>query len=175
MHLDREILHDLYERYAGRVYRRCFYLLRNEDEAADAMHDVFLKALNNIDGFRAQASPLTWLTKIATNHCFNLLRAKRALWRQELVQMARVEVAVEKGEQLQFERGQLLRAVLARCDDKVQELAVFYFVDEMTQEEIAELVGLSVPTVRKRIKLFLEQARRELAQLLPGAELADCV
>ncbi len=78
----RTALRELYARYGGSVYGRCEYLLRDRARAEDAMQDVFAKALVSFTDFRAEASPLTWLTKIATHHCLNLMRADRAPWHQ---------------------------------------------------------------------------------------------
>jgi len=172
---DREVLSDLYQRYASRVYQRCRYLLRNDEDARDAMHDVFIKVLDNLDGFRGQASPFTWITRIATNHCLNVLRSRRARWHDELRDLARVAEQTRESEHVTIERLDLLHALLARCDAKLQELAIYYFVDEMTQDEIAELVGLSVPTLRKRLRHFMRLARRELGKALPDVQLKEAV
>ncbi|MFH1809926.1 MAG: sigma-70 family RNA polymerase sigma factor [Pseudomonadota bacterium] len=170
---DREVLRELYELYATRVYSRCRYLLRDDEEARDAMQDVFIKVLGNLEGFRGQASRLTWITRIATNHCLNILRARKARWKTDLLQLGKVAEQTRDDEHSQIERLDLLRALLARCDRQVQELAVYYFVDEMTQEEIAQAVGLSVPTVRKRLRGFLRTARRELEKIMPWVELKE--
>src|SRR3954449_12936952 len=101
----RAALRELYAKYGGTVYGRCQYLLGDATKAEDAMQDVFAKALTawrEFRGdaspltwltriatppppppqFRGDASPLTWLTRIATHHCLNLLRAERAPWHQ---------------------------------------------------------------------------------------------
>ena len=65
----RTELRDLYERYGASVFGRCAYVLRDRSKAEDAMQDVFAKALTHYGSFRAEASPLTWLIKIATHHC----------------------------------------------------------------------------------------------------------
>jgi RNA polymerase sigma factor (sigma-70 family) len=75
-------MRELYTKYGGSVMGRCRYLLKDATKAEDAMHDVFARALTHGDDFRAEASPLTWLMKIATNHCLNQLRSERAGWRQ---------------------------------------------------------------------------------------------
>jgi len=170
---DREVLRELYELYASRVYQRCRYLLKDEEEARDAMHDVFLKVHDKLDTFRGQSSQLTWLTRIATNHCLNLMRSRRAKWRGEIKELAKVAEQTRDSDQAALERHDLIHAVLARCDKNVQELAVYYFVDEMTQEEIAALAGISVPTLRKRLRSFMRVARRELKKVFPDAELKE--
>src|ERR1700747_468641 len=76
----RAALRELYTKYGGTVYGRCQFLLRDSAKAEDAMQDVFAKALVSLSAFRAESSPLTWLMKIATHHCLNLIRAERAPW-----------------------------------------------------------------------------------------------
>ena len=58
----------------------------------------------------------------------------------------------------------LVRKLLDRFDVKTQAVVVHYYVDEMSQEEVAVAVGLSVPTVRKRLRQFVEKSRRELTR-----------
>ena len=169
----REQLRQLYDLYAPQVYRRCQYLLRDDDEAQDAMHDVFIKVQKNLAKFREQSSPLTWMTRIATNHCLNILRSRRALWRQQLGEIEKVGAQQREPGQAELERQDLLRAVLARVDKDLQELAVYYFIDAMKQNEIALATGLSVPTVRKRLRKFLQQARRELQRQFPDLQLKE--
>src|SRR5256885_5568663 len=81
---DRGLLAELYEKHAAAVYGRCRYLLRNEDDAKDALQDVFAKALRALPEFRAAASPSTWILRIATHHCLNAMRAGRARWKDQL-------------------------------------------------------------------------------------------
>src|SRR4051812_6714125 len=55
----RGLLAELYEKHAPAVYARCRYLLRDDDEAKDALQEVFAKALRALSGFRSAASPTT--------------------------------------------------------------------------------------------------------------------
>ncbi len=125
------------------------------------MHDVFARALTHADDFRADASPLTWLMKIATHHCLNQLRSERAGWRQwfERDAEARSEAHGGAGE---LETRDLVRRLLARVDEETQAAVVHYHVDGMTLEEVAALLGRSVPTIRKRLERFAELGGEEL-------------
>jgi len=149
----------LYEKYAGAVHARCRYLLRTEAEAEDAMQEVFAKALAHLEGFRNEASPLTWLIAIATRHCLNVIRSKGAAWHEQYA--ARVRAAGEAGGG-ELDRRELVRQLLGRFDEETQAAAVLYHVDEMTLEEVAQALGRSVPTVRKRLAEFAGKARAEL-------------
>ncbi len=156
-------LAQLYARYGGQVIGRCRYLL-GEHEAEDAAQEVFARAMLGLDGFRSEASPLTWLLQIATRHCLNVLRADRAMWKDEVKKLALVQPESHDG----TDQRALVRSLLGRFDIETQACAIHYLVDEMSQEEVAQVVGLSVPTVRKRVRTFLAAARAALG--LPEEE-----
>jgi RNA polymerase sigma-70 factor, ECF subfamily len=161
------LLAELYARHAGAVFGRCRWLLRDEEAAKDATQEVFARALRALAEFREAASPSTWLLRIATHHCLNELRSGRARWREEAGRLA--ELRREDG--VQPERRELVRALIARADPEEQEMAVMYYVDELTQAEIAAATGRSLPTVRKRLRGFLAAARAALAEAFPELTL----
>ncbi len=173
---DPELLTGLYRTYAGRVYARCFALLKQKEEAQDAVHEVFIKVSNNLDSFRGEASPLTWMTRIATNHCLNILRGKKATWHARYRQeVANADVdssgAFKLGEQRELLRLCLIRVVAK--DPQLAEIATYAFVDDMRQQDICALVGLSAPTLRKRLREFIAICRDELTTHVPGITFAD--
>ncbi|MCC6332935.1 MAG: sigma-70 family RNA polymerase sigma factor [Myxococcales bacterium] len=157
----RAWLQALYSRYGAAVYGRCRYLLKDAAAAEDAMQDVFARALSNEASFRAEASPLTWLMKIATHHCLNLLRSSGAAWRDRYadLQLARGEAHGGPGA---LEARDAVRKSLGRFDEETQRAVIHYHVDEMTLDEVAALLGRSVPTIRKRLKIFAEQTGQAL-------------
>jgi RNA polymerase sigma factor (sigma-70 family) len=158
----RAQLRELYEKYGASVYGRCSYVLRDRNLAEDAMQDVFAKALTHYESFRAEASPLTWLIKIATHHCLNILRAQRAGWHARFEREARARNATDPGPQV-FEMRELVTRMLSLVDQETQAVAIHYHVDEMTLEEVAALLGRSVPTVRKRLSDFAAVCGREFS------------
>jgi RNA polymerase sigma-70 factor (ECF subfamily) len=161
------LLADLYARHAAAVLGRCRWLLGDGEAARDATQEVFARALRALPEFRRAASPGTWLLAIATRHCLNELRAGRARWREEVARLA----AVRREEGVVPERRELLRALLGRVTPEEQEVAVMYYVDELTQAEIAEATGRSLPTVRKRLRGFLASSRAALAEAFPDLAL----
>lgn len=163
------LLQELYEKHAAAVYGRCRYLLRDDADARDALQDVFVKVLRSLAEFRAAASPATWILRIATHHCLNLLRARKAQWVDQLR-------ALSQGRSEQTEppdRRELVRVLLAAAPREAQEVAVLYYVDEMTQAEIAQELSRSLPTVRKRLREFLACARAALKEAMPGVTLPE--
>jgi RNA polymerase sigma-70 factor (ECF subfamily) len=174
--MDNELITELYNKHGPRVYARCLYLLRDKEEARDAMHDVFIKAGKNLAEFRGDASPVTWMTRIATNHCLNLIRAKKAAWHEKYKrEIVGAEAAAQKeqhGATLKENR-QLLALVLAKVDPDLAAIATYYFVDEMTQAEVCAVVNMSAPTLRKRLREFIEIARAEIAAAVPGVTFQE--
>ena len=157
----RAILEELYSKYGGSVYGRCQYLLKDSVKAEDAMQEVFAKALAQFSQFRAEASPLTWLMKIATHHCLNALRAERSSWMRRYAQQQEWKAQMHAGPHA-LEVREVVRQLLSRFDLETQAAAVHYHVDEMTLEEVAALLNRSVPTIRKRLQSFAEQSGQEL-------------
>lgn len=159
----RAWLKELYSTYGGAVFHRCRYLLKDAAAAEDAMQDVFARALLNETSFRGEASPLTWLLKISTNHCLNVLREKRAAWHDQYESMERVKGEAHGGPG-SLEARDLVRRSLKAFDTETQLAVIHYWVDDLTLEEVAGLLGRSVPTIRKRLNAFTEatgQAMRE--------------
>lgn len=163
------VLEALYRQHAAAVLARCRWLLRDPEAARDATQDVFVAALRSLPEFRAAASPSTWLSRIATNHCLNLRRAALAAWPAELARLSRDRR--ERG--IEPDARELVRALLGVAPPEAREIAVLYFVDELTQAEVAEVAGLSLPTVRKRLRAFLSAARGALAEAFPELTLPD--
>jgi RNA polymerase sigma factor (sigma-70 family) len=157
-----------YVRYGPMVLRRCRRLLRDEEAAVDAMHDVFVALVRN--GARLEDRGLSSLLyRIATNTSLNALRTtrRRREDREGAELLERIADARDPGE------GVLSRVfverVLGRVPVKTKELAVLHLVDGMTLEEVARVSGLSVSGVRKRLRT-LKSAVRELESIdAPGA------
>jgi RNA polymerase sigma factor (sigma-70 family) len=158
----RTELRDLYQQYGASVFGRCAFLLKDRSKAEDAMQDVFANALQHYAGFRAEASPLTWLMKIATHHCLNLLRSEHAGWHSRYQREARAQASADERPQV-LEARDLVSKMLALADLETQAAAIHYHVDEMTLDEVASLLGRSVPTIRKRLQEFAALCGKEFS------------
>ena len=144
---------------------------RDDEAARDATQEVFARALRALPEFRAAASPLTWVLRIATYHCLNLRRAERVVTRERLRQVAAASTPdLDSG---LADKRELVRALLSAAPLEAQEVAILYYVDELTQAEIGEAVELSLPAVRKRLRQFLAAARAALAEALPHLSLPE--
>jgi RNA polymerase sigma-70 factor (ECF subfamily) len=153
---------ELYSKYGATVRNRCRYLLRDEEASRDAVQEVFVKVMRSIGEFRNESSPLTWILRIATNYCLNLIAANKAKWHDRFKQYVRHQEAEQSMRPSALERSWMVRDLLEQLDVETQQVAVHYYVDEMTQEEIAEALHRSLPTIRKRLEKFRRVASKEL-------------
>ncbi len=150
---------DLYTRFGHQVYRRCKVLLKEEAAAMDMTQEVFVKALGRPLRFVSDGQAVRWLTRVATNLSLNELRRRR-YWRTEEF-TDRTGGAPALVEHLVADRDRI-RQVLTRADPETAQAGIGYFLEGRTAEEISGILGISVPTVRRRLKRFLETARRTL-------------
>lgn len=162
--LSREELKRLYERHAPMVFRRARTLLGRDADAWDAVQEVFEKMLSAHESFRGEAQPTTWLYRITTNVALNLLRARKV--REPMLTVVSSDepaVGVEA-----VETRDLLRKWLDGLEPREQEVATLLFIDGLTQDEVADVLGLS----RKTINREVAELRAKAATLgaLPGGE-----
>ena len=156
----RDEMKQLSARYAPVVFRRARRLLGRDADAWDAVQEVFQKMLTAHESFRDEARPLTWLYRITTNISLNMLRARML---REPLSPAIEEASVDHEA---LETRDLLRAWLKGLEPREQEVATLLFIDGLTQDEVADVLGLS----RKTINREVAELRAKAAALgaLPG-------
>ncbi len=124
------------------------------------VQEVFLQLLENPDRFEGRSKVSTWLYAIATNLCLNRLRdraARGAQWRAEVARhLEQPEGAPEPGQRLAAR--QIVDLLMAEVDPVTAQIAVYHFVDGLSQGEIADLVGLSRITINKRLGAIRREA-----------------
>ncbi len=148
-------IEDLYRLHAGMVLRRARQLV-GDDAAEDIVHEVFIRAARSWLTFRGQSSITTWLYRITTNQCLNHIRDEAT--RRLRTTRAPAPTASAPATEDRVGVAQLLE----RLPVELREVAVYYYVDQMDQREIAAIVGISERTVRNRLQQFLEVARDQL-------------
>lgn len=164
-------IRDLYTRYAHVLHYRARSILGTDEDAADAVQETFARVLRNWDQFHQQSSPLTWMYQISTNYCLNRLRDRKGHARKHEDHREEIGGDGLAGDAPEVDAGRV-RALLEDCDDETRRIVIHVFFDDMTREEAAEHVGISVPTLRKRLDLFLKRARRVLGVSLVPVALA---
>jgi RNA polymerase sigma-70 factor (ECF subfamily) len=139
--IDRAELARLYQRYGAAVFRQARRLLGDEPLARDVCQDVFVEILRARPTW-SPPSPVGWLHTTTTNKCLNVLRriqrSNRILRTQDRTSSFSPELPV----------GLLLKSL----PEGLQEIAVYYGIDELSQDEIAALLGISQKTVSNRLQ-----------------------
>jgi RNA polymerase sigma-70 factor (ECF subfamily) len=145
--LTKQEIEVLYARYAPVVHRRALAVVGRDADAWDVVQEVFEKMLKNAAEFRAQARPMTWVYRITTNVSLNLLRARG-------VREPEGAVAPEPRLELQgpVEARQMLMKLSETLSERELAVVAMTVIDGMTQEEIADTLGLSRKTINREVE-----------------------
>ena len=146
----------LYRQY-GALVRRRIRRFFSDEEADDVLQEVFTRVITSQDSFRGDSAPATWLYQVTTRHCLNRLRNRTR----------RDELWVERGavywSQPVASADQEARACLAQAwrdmDQELVAIGIYYHLDGLTHERIAELVGCSRRTVGNRLAELADRTR----------------
>ncbi|MEQ1566098.1 MAG: sigma-70 family RNA polymerase sigma factor [Myxococcota bacterium] len=141
-----------YQQFGPMVNRRCRALLRDDEEAREAMQDVFVEVLRRGEGLTVEA-PSSFLYRTATNVCLNRLRSRRRKPSDadsDLVE----RIAVAPDAEDRSLSAVLLDRLFAREQVSTREMAVMHLVDGLTLEQVAAETGMSVSGVRKRLRVL---------------------
>lgn len=138
-----------YRRYGPMVLRRCRALLKDEEKAVDAMHDVFVQLCARPGLPDRGVSSLLFTT--ATNVCLNRLRGERRR-PEDVLDDTLLQIAGSDDLEDRSAARRMLDRIFGREPASTRTLAVLHLVDGMTLEETAAEVGLSVSGVRKRLR-----------------------
>lgn len=154
--LTRDEVERLYAQYAPVVYRRARVVVARDADAWDVVQEVFERMLTHGSGFRGEARPMTWVYRVTTNVALNHVRGRKL--REPLLTAVADEPAT--GED-QVEARQLLSKWLGHLDERELEVATLLYLDGLTQQEVADVLGLS----RKTIVREVEELRQKLEGL----------
>lgn len=159
-------------RYESKIYRLTLNITQNREDAEDAMQEAFLKAFEHLDEFEGNSRFYTWLVRIAVNQALMKLRKRRP-------NVVSLDEEVDTGEELvqrdvrdwgpspedryeQTELGSILSSAIADLDPPFRIVFQLRDIEELSTEETADALKLSVPAVKSR----LLRARLKLRQKL---------
>jgi RNA polymerase sigma-70 factor (ECF subfamily) len=136
--LDATSIDALYREHGHHVLRRARRILGNEEDAREVVQDVFEALLAHGTSFRGESTITTWLYSSTTNGCLNRLR--NAKTRARLLGATPAHEATASPD---AEVAAIVRDLLGRVPASLAAIATYYYVDEMTHEEIARVLGCS--------------------------------
>jgi RNA polymerase sigma-70 factor (ECF subfamily) len=143
----------LYRQYGPALYRRAMSLLSREAEAHEIVQETFLQFWKARTKFRRESSPFTFLYRITTNLSIDRLR-RRTTAGTHMSYEDHHEHGGGAGPDARIAAASELAMLTQGLDDEVVAIAVMSLVDGLTQEQIAEALGLSRRTIVKRLKKF---------------------
>jgi len=147
--VDESSVDRLYRDHGHVVLRRARALLREEDAAREIVQEVFMSMLDRPDQWSGRSAVTTWLYAVTTHACLAHLRNHRNRHRLDQERVSPVPaLAPADGE-----TWAIVRQLLDRMPDELARVAVHYFVDEMTHQEIADVLGCS----RRQVGYLVER------------------
>ena len=152
-----------YIRYGPMVLRRCYMMLKDEEQAADAMQEVFMKLILNKKRLKG-IYPSSLLLKIATNVCLNIIRSRYPYREHQAPDNEDILTKIAWYDETKSQENRLiinsvLEWIFQTEKKSTCEIAVMHFVDGMTLKQIANEVGLSVSGVRRRLRVLKERIK----------------
>ena len=156
----REDLAELYRRTRAAVYGLALSYLKNGAEAEDVAQDTFVKVWAAAPSYRPQGKPMAWLLTIARNLALGRLRTAARI--QDLSEAQWSAFSIES-DSLTADDRTVLAAALGRLSDEERHIVVLHAVCGLKHREIAQFLGLALPTVLskyhrslKKLKTILE-------------------
>ena len=162
---DLQAFDEVYARFAEMVYNLAVRLSGNREEAADLTQEIFLRIYRHLGSFAGRSTLKTWVFRIAVNHCRDRLS-------RHVPAMQSIDDGVEeegmpiadpgRGPEdlaVAADEGRRVTTGLARLPQVFREAVVLRDLEGLSYEEIAEVLGVRVGTVRSRIARGREQLR----------------
>lgn len=167
----------LVDKYRERLFSIVYNLTSNREDAADLTQEAFIKAFRSIKRFQGKSSFFTWLYRIAVNTALSHLKRNR--FRRffslenindeasslEIVEALSVKTRTEKGAILN-ELQERLNEALQKLSPKHRTVVVLFEIEGLSHQEISEIMGCSVGTVRSRLHYAKQQLQAYLQDYL---------
>lgn len=164
---------ELVLKYRERLFAIVYNLTSNREDAADIIQDVFIKAFSSITRFKGNSAFFTWLYRIAINTTLSHLKKNRLrrFFSLENIQEegASTEVLESLAAKHKTEKGALLSELQEKLNDALQKLSpkhrtvvILFEIEGLSHQEISDIMGCSVGTVRSRLHYAKQQLQAYL-------------
>lgn len=154
---DKEAFAVIIRTFERQIYTYCYYMLKNREEAEDALQEIFIKLYRSIQKYEHQVSFSSWLYKIAYYHCMDMFRKKS---RQKKTLFLQKEIQELEHQHLQEnipEVEQLLMSL--KLEEK--HLVLLRAVEQYSFEEIGQIMECKPATLRKKYERIRKKLIRE--------------
>jgi len=172
---DSGAFNELVTRYSRKIYRLAKHITQNDEDAEDVLQETFLKAFEHLSGFQGQSKFYTWIVRIAVNESLMKLRKRKSdrsvpldepLDTGEDTVVREIAVWDENPEQKysREELGQILDEAVEGLKPVFRTVFVLRDIEELSTEETAEALGISIPAVKSRLLRARLQLREKLSR-----------
>lgn len=165
---DREAARQLYDAHVARVYRLVYRLCGDEELARDFTQDTFIRAFDQLAGFRGEAAFSTWLHRIAVTTTSNAMRKVKRQWLRETAIDGIAEPAAPPAADTDLQ--QRLTAAIDALPEIYRTTLILHDIEGFTHSEIAGTLGVPEGTCKSRLFQARAQLRRVLAPLAEELE-----
>lgn len=166
---DAKAFHDLVDRHADRLFRLAFSLVGQAADAEDVVQETFAGAFRGIDAFEGRSSVGTWLTRILVTQAAKLRRdRKRPMQPLDSIEGKASGQASGQGGVAAAERRMDLQAALALLSPEHRQILVLREFEQLSYEEMAEILGVPRGTVESRLHRARGELREKLKAYLPS-------
>jgi RNA polymerase sigma-70 factor (ECF subfamily) len=173
---DTQSFSELVRRYEGKIFRLANHITQNREDAEDVLQETFLKAYEHLDQFKGDSKFYTWIVRIAVNQALMKLRRRKtdkSVSLDEQIDTGEDTVVREiaawgEDPEERFTReelGELLDGAIDSLEPPYRSVFVLRDVEDMSTEETAEALGLSIPAVKSRLLRARLQLREKLTRL----------
>jgi RNA polymerase sigma-70 factor, ECF subfamily len=166
---------ELVRRYEGKIFRLAQHVTQNREDAEDVLQETFMKAYEHLDQFQGNSKFYTWIVRIAVNQALMKLRRKktgRTVSLDETIDtgedtVVREIAAWDENPEQRFSReemGEILDSAIESLEPPYRSVFVLRDIEELSTEETADALGLSIPAVKSRLLRARLQLREKLTR-----------
>lgn len=153
---DQQSYEQIYDVYIDMVFSRCLFILGDHDLASEAAQDTMVKVYFALEKFEGRSSLKTWIYRIASNHCFGVLKKRKEVSYEEMKESGMQFSDDSDLYETLATRSQVTN-LLAELPQDMRALLILKYNDGYSYDEIAEQTGLSVSAIKMRIHRAKEQ------------------
>ena len=158
----------LYHRYASKVFGKCISILKDYDEAKDAVQEIFVKIMINLTNFGERAQFSTWLYSITYNYCIDIVRKKKkekTLFTDDIERVPDVAMEEVPDEFLLAMEVKNLKIVLEKLSEGDRIILLMKYQDDMSIRDIAEILNKTESAIKMKIKRAKHKAQELFNQI----------
>jgi RNA polymerase sigma factor (sigma-70 family) len=150
---------ELYDRYVDKVFRKCLSFVKNEAQAEDFTHDIFLRLVLKIGSFKEHAKFSTWLYSITYNYCMDQIKNIKKQAETTLDENFDLEQEYDNSELVEIQ-AQDLKKALQEIDPNERAILLMKYQDDFSIKEIADTFNISESAVKMRLMRTKEKLRK---------------